>query len=160
MSNPAKGRRRKETKHGSAISARRGGRGGHPGTGQLQPAEGGISGRRRGVGRRCPDGRGVEDAGPDPLGHHAARLGRAEGLPQAEREPEVRVDPHHHADGQGRGAGHRGGAEHGGRRLRHQAVQPQGACWPGCRPCLRRAEAEHDVSEEETRRARSSRFET
>ena len=38
-------------------------------------------------------------------------------------------------DGPGRGGGHRRRAEHGRRRLHHQAVQPQRACWPASARC-------------------------
>ena len=67
--------------------------------------------------------------------------------------PRFAVDPHHHAHGQGRRARHRGGAEHGGRRLRHQAVQSQGAARPNagrvasCRGRARRFAEEEEESE-------------
>ena len=75
--------------------------------------------------------RPIAAARPDAAGPDASRHRWVDGLPQAEGQPQDDSRSRSHVDGQGRRGRHRGRPEPGGRRLHHQALQPQGVAGPG-----------------------------
>ena len=101
--------------------------------------------------RRAPPD--LRDARP-----HAAGPGRPGGLPGAARRPAHGGDPDHHADRARRGGRPRRRPRARRRRLRHQAVQPEGARRAGrARCCAARRAPRRPIASCGTARCRSTR---
>jgi len=108
----------------------------------------GLSGCRRGVGRRRPVGRGIEDAGPDPLGHHAARLGRAEVCRKLKENPRFQSIPVIMLTAKGEEPDIVAGLNMGADDYVTKPFSPK-VLLARIQAVLRRAEAERDDSQEE-----------